>query len=142
MLFAAAIHTLALAGKRTIWSAQRGADVEDSNIGDCQNKLITKMNELNYYFRGKYNRQLHYTMLGYQKNLNVEASSDLLGNQTPPAGTSNESESLKDKNYVSYFLAFNHRRCRVEYFLINYGYPVSLKLRAEDKANANSFFFI
>ena len=74
-----------------------------------------KNQKLIQYFLGNPIRNVWYTILGFQKNVS---------NFKDKASLKNISQNT---NHLSYFIAYNHHRCRIEYYLINYGYPHSLK---------------
>lgn len=59
--------------------------------------------ELLNYFLGDPIRPVMYTILGFQK---IDWITPIL-------------EDNAENQYLSYFLAFNHNKCRIDYFLIN-----------------------
>lgn len=76
-----------------------------------------KNTKLTDYFLGE-QRNLLYTILGFQKR------------------TLNYGGDTLTPTYVSYFLAYNHMRCRLEVYLINLGYPYHVYKDGSLKAKA------
>lgn len=76
-----------------------------------------KNTKLTDYFLGE-QRNLLYTILGFQKR------------------TLNYGGDTLTPTYVSYFLAYNHMRCRLEAYLINLGYPYHVYTIGSLKAKA------
>lgn len=84
--------------------------------------MNTKL-KLAQYFLGNPTRNVKLTILGFQKNL-TETDMDI----------SNDQPTVK--NFISYFLVYNHMNCRIDYFLINYGYPFNLKNKSNNEKSA------
>ena len=100
-----------------------------------------KNQKLIQYFLGNPIRNVWYTILGFQRNVSSNKDKAILGNIT------------HDSSRLSYFIAYNHHRCRIEYYLINYSTPYILKksdfpfevlqkLNNEDDLSMNRFNFI
>lgn len=73
-----------------------------------------KNHKLINFFLGNPKKQVLYTILGFQRNVNSKRDKETLKLHTNAT------------NYLSYFIAYNHHLCKIEYYLINYGYPYAL----------------
>ena len=83
--------------------------------------LNPNINKLINYFLGYHNRPILYTILGFQKNISSESDYNNLG-----ISLDLKYSNSNKNNFISYFLAFNHQKCKIEYYLINYGLPYIL----------------
>ena len=78
-------------------------------------KEFIKNKKLTQYFLGDPARKVWYTILGFQRNINNIKDRAIVGNLP------------HETNRLSYFIAYNHHRCRIEYYLINYGYHYTIR---------------